>query len=263
MKTGLESKTVIVTGASGGIGSTVATTFAEEGANVVLHYFRNRGRAEQVAEQIPDERSLCVGADLRDEAQVAALFEQVVNRFGVPHVLVANAGLWPANHTPFYEMTLQQWNETLAANLTSAFLCAKHFCNRIRNSGIDDPSIVLVGSTAGQLGEAGHADYAAAKSGVMQGLMLSLKNEIVQIAVRGRVNAVCPGWTITPMTEKFADDPSAMNKALATIAMNKVGRPLDIASAIVFLASPRLSGHVSGHALFVHGGMEGRLLNDL
>ena len=114
--------------------------------------------------------------------------------------------------------------------------------------------------TAGHVGEAGHGDYATAKSGVMHGLLTTLKNEIPRIAPRGRINAVCPGWTMTPMAAKFADNKNAMRRALQTIPLRKFGKPSDIAAAVVFLSSHELAGHITGQLLFVDGGMEGRVL---
>ena len=119
---------------------------------------------------------------------------------------------------------------------------------------------MLIGSTAGLIGEAGHADYAASKAGVIYGLTRSLKNEICRLAPRGRVNVVCPGWTFTPMTKRLAADPAKVQRVLQTIPLRKVGRAHDVAMAVVYLASSHLSGHVSGQVLTVSGGMEGRVL---
>jgi 3-oxoacyl-[acyl-carrier protein] reductase len=119
---------------------------------------------------------------------------------------------------------------------------------------------VFVGSTAGVFGEAGHADYAAAKSAITGGLLLSLKNEIVRIAPRGRVNAVAPGWTETPMTRGLVD-PDQVRAVSRTMALRKVASPNDVAAQVVVLASDRLSGHVTGQLVVVAGGMEGRTVH--
>src|SRR5213079_1123103 len=101
----------------------------------------------------------------------------------------------------------------------------------------------------------------AAKSAIVYGLLFSLKNEIVRIAPRGRVNAVCPGWTESPMTRTSLDDPGLVRRATRTMALRKVARPEDVARQVVALASDEISGHVTGQVVTVAGGMEGRLLH--
>ena len=157
-------------------------------------------------------------------------------------------------------MTLSRWNQTLAVNLTSVFLCMREFFRGIVRHKVAEPSAVLIGSTAGVFGEAGHADYAAAKAGLTYGLARSLKNEIARLAPRGRVNVVCPGWTVTPLTQRLTSQPEKVRRVLQTIPLRKVGRAHDVAMAVVYLASSHLSGHVTGQVLTVSGGMEGRVL---
>jgi 3-oxoacyl-[acyl-carrier protein] reductase len=259
MDTALAGRVVLVTGASGGIGGAVVRAFVAEGARVAAHSHRHRERAEALAREL-GERCLPLGADLTREADTERLFADTESRLGPVEVLVANAGLWPPEYVPLEEMTLTQWDATLAANLTSVFLCLRAFCRGIRRHRLTDPAAVLVGSTAGVFGEAGHADYAAAKAGLTYGLARTLKNEIARLAPRGRVNVVCPGWVVTAMTQDFTADPERVRRTLQTIPLRKVGRPDDVAAAIVYLASSRLAGHVSGQVLMVSGGMEGRLL---
>src|SRR6185437_7421257 len=121
METGLNEKVVVVTGASGGIGSAIARRFAEEGAKVVVHYRRQRAQAEAL--KLPREQSLLVGADLTKEAHVRRLFASAVKRFGRVDTLIANAGSWETRDVPLQEMSLRQWQATLDAVLTSTFLC--------------------------------------------------------------------------------------------------------------------------------------------
>jgi 3-oxoacyl-[acyl-carrier protein] reductase len=253
METGLAGKTVLVTGASGGIGSACARAFAAEGARVVVHFHTNRERAETLAAELGS--AVAVGADLTDEAQVERLFADA----GGVDVCVANAGVWPRPDEPVWELPLERWEATLRANLTATFLTAKHFLRDVERNG--HGSLVLVGSTAGRFGEAGHADYAAAKAAIQQGLLLSLKNEIVRVAPRGRVNAVAPGWTYSPMT-RGALDPAVVDRISRTMALRKVATADDIARAVVVLASDELSGHVTGELVTVAGGMEGRTLHE-
>jgi 3-oxoacyl-[acyl-carrier protein] reductase len=157
-------------------------------------------------------------------------------------------------------MTLQQWNDTLNTNLTSTFLCFREFFRGIEKNSLKAPSAVIIGSTAGIYGEANHADYAASKAALTYGFLASLKNEIVRIAPYGRINAVCPTWTLTPMAEDFLKDREAVIRALQTVPLRKFVRPEDVANLCLFLSSPHLAGHISGQSIPVAGGMEGRVL---
>src|SRR5262249_5036294 len=140
------------------------------------------------------------------------------------------------------------------------FLCARAFFRGIARHRLADPAAVLIGSTAGLFGEAGHADYAAAKAGLTFGLARPLKNETCRLAPPGPANLACPGWTFTPMTGSLAADPDRVRRVLQTVPLRKVGRAEDVARAAVYLASGHLAGHVSGQVLTVAGGMEGRVL---
>jgi len=256
MDTGLAGKRVLVTGASGGIGSACARAFAAEGARVAIHYHRGRERAEELAAELGG--APVVSADLTDETQVAALFEEVRGQLGGVDVCAAVAGVWPSADEPVWELALERWEATLRANLTATFLTSRAFLREVERNG--HGSLVLVGSTAGRFGEAGHADYAAAKSAIQVGLLLSLKNEIVRVAPKGRVNAVAPGWTVSPMT-RGSLDPEVVDRVTRTMALRKVAVADDIARAVVVLASDELSGHVTGELVTVAGGMEGRTIH--
>jgi 3-oxoacyl-[acyl-carrier protein] reductase len=251
VETGLAGKRVLVTGGSGGIGSVCAREFAAEGAHVIVHYRNGRERAEAVAAEIGAE---VVQADLTVESQVDALFEQA----GPLDVCAAVAGEWPREDVPVWELPLERWEATLRANLTSSFLTARGFLRSVAER--EHGSLVLVGSTAGIFGEAGHADYAAAKAGLV-GLLQSLKNEVVRVAPLARVNAVFPGWTESPMTRGLIDQ-KHVGRISRTMALRKVARPEDVARQIVVLASDELSGHVTGQVVTVAGGMEGRVVHE-
>lgn len=258
METGLAGKRVLVTGASGGIGAACARAFAAEGSRVAVHFHRGRERAETVAADC--DGAVLVQADLRREEEADRLFEDARASLGGLDVCAAVAGLWPEEDVPLWRLSLDRWQETLAANLTATFLTARGFLREVERSGRG--SLVLVGSTAGIFGEAGHADYASAKAAIAHGLLLSLKNEIVRIAPGGRVNVVCPGWTISPMTRGTLDDPALVERATRTMPLRKVGQPEDVARQVVALSSDEVSGHVTGQVILVAGGMEGRVLHD-
>lgn len=214
---------------------------------MVAHYHRGRERAEALGDV------LLVGADLTREEEVERLFEGA----GPLDVCAAVAGVWPKDDVPVWELSLERWRATLDANLTSTFLTARGFLRQLEGDG----ALVLVGSTAGLIGEAGHADYAAAKSALLGGLLLSLKNEVVRRSPGVRVNAVAPGWTESPMTRGHVSE-EQVARISRTMALRKVAQPEDIAAQVVVLASPVVSGHVTGQVVTVAGGMEGRVVHD-
>jgi len=255
--TGLSGKGVLVTGASGGIGVACARAFAAEGARVAVHFHRGEERARALAEELGGAPRL--QADLTAEDDVERLFAEARGALGAVDVCAAVAGVWPSEDVPVWELPLARWEDTLRTNLTSVFLTARGFLREVARNG--HGSLVFVGSTAGLFGEAGHADYAAAKSAVLGGLLLSLKNEIVRVAPRGRVNAVAPGWTESPMTRGHVG-PEQVARLTRTMPLRKVALPEDVARQVVVLASDVLSGHVSGQVVTVAGGMEGRVLHD-
>jgi 3-oxoacyl-[acyl-carrier protein] reductase len=245
MDTGLAGKRVLVTGASGGIGAACARAFLAEGAWVAAHYHRGRERAEVLGANV------VAGADLTKEDDVERLFAEV----GHVDVCAAVAGVWPREDVPVWELPLERWEETLRANLTASFLTARAFY------GQGGETLVLVGSTAGVFGEAGHADYAAAKSALVHGLLFSLKNEVTRLSPTARVNAVAPGWTESPMTRGHVD-PDDVRRVSRTMALRKVAQPEDVARQVVVLASDVLSGHVTGQIVTIAGGMEGRTIHE-
>ena len=256
METALTGKGVVVTGASGGIGAACARAFAAEGALLAVHYHRGRERAEAVAAELGGAPT--IAADLTREDEVERLFSEARAALGDVDVCAAVAGAWPSEDLPVWELPLERWEHTLRLNLTATFLTARAFLREVERNG--HGSLVLVGSTAGLFGEAGHADYAAAKSAILYGLLLSLKNEITRIAPRARVNAVAPGWTESPMTRGHVD-PERVRAISRTMALRKVAQPEDVARQVVVLASDALSGHVTGQIVTVAGGMEGRTVH--
>jgi len=255
METGLSGRGVLVTGGAGGIGTAVVRAFADEGARVAVHYLTSETAANCLAEEVG---GVALRADLTVEDEADALVPEAARRIGRLDVCVANAGVWPSEDLPLWDLPIERWEAILRANLTATFLTARAFFRHAATTG--SGSLVMVGSTAGVFGEAGHADYAAAKGGILTGLLLSAKNEAARIGVR--VNAVAPGWTVTPMTTEAREDPALERRVTATMALQKLGTPEDVAQQIVVLASDRLSGHVTGQVVIVAGGMEGRLLQE-
>jgi 3-oxoacyl-[acyl-carrier protein] reductase len=255
VETGLAGKRVLVTGGAGGIGSACVRAFAAEGARVAIHY---RTSAEHAGELARETGGVALPADLAVEDEVDALFAAAERELGGLDVCAAVAGFWPREDEPVWELPLDRWEATMRSNLTATFLTARAFLRVVERTGRG--SLVLVGSTAGRFGEAGHADYAAAKAAIQVGLLLSLKNEMVRIAPLGRVNAVGPGWTYSPMTRGELD-PAFVERLSRTMALRKVAQAEDVARAVVALASDELSGHVTGELVTVAGGMEGRTVH--
>ncbi|KAJ3513384.1 hypothetical protein NLJ89_g2981 [Agrocybe chaxingu] len=260
MELGLENVHVLITGASGGIGLETAEVFYGKCAIVTAHYNTNFKPLENFA----SSRSQAIKADLTKEDEVIQLFESAEKLYGPVQILVINHAIHAAETNYLWDMSLDQWKCTIDSNLTSSFLVAREYMRHLKKMSVDlkdDASIILIGSTAGKYGEAGHADYAASKSAMMYGLTMTLKNEIVKIAPKARVNCIGPGWVKTPMVAELLKDPNVTYAALATTPLKKVAMPGDIANQIVVLSSNKISGHVTGQVLMVEGGMEGRLLN--
>jgi NAD(P)-dependent dehydrogenase (short-subunit alcohol dehydrogenase family) len=258
--TDLKDKHIVITGASGGIGIAIVKQFLSEGGLVSAAYNTSRRELSRL-EQDWSGSIITIKADVRDEKQVENVFREGEESYGRVDVLVANAGIAnPLAHVQ--EMSLKQWENTISVNLTGTFLCAKYFFQSLQKFPDEHGNLILIGSTAGLIGEAGFCDYSASKAG-MHGLLMSLKNEIVHLAPKGRVNLVNPGWTLTPMVEGLEDDHEKVKRILQTMPIRKLARPEDIASTVLYLASDRLSGHVSGQTITVAGGMEGRVLFEL
>jgi len=255
MDTGLDGKGVLVTGGAGGIGTAIVRAFAAEGARVAVHHHRSVDEARALA---GDVGGISLRADLTIEEEADRLVPEAVDALGRLDVCVANAGRWPSEDAPIWDLSLDRWEATIAANLTATFLTARGFLRHASVTG--SGSLVLTASTAGTFGEAGHADYAAAKGAMMTGLLLSVKNEAARIGPGVRVNAVAPGRTVTPMIGEKGLDDDHVARVTSTMALKKLGRPEDVAAQVVVLASDELSGHMTGQVVTVSGGMEGRLV---
>ncbi len=261
LETGLQGLRVLITGASGGIGGAMAAAFAAEGCELILH----AGTREQPLRERAEAESwtACVGSgDLRDPTTADAMIDLGIERFGGVDVCIANAGEWPEAEVPLAELDDDRIREVLEVNLLGTMWTARAFLAGLSRRSDVRPevgaSLCMTGSTAGRFGEAGHCTYAVAKAG-MYGLLRTLKNEIVALDPYGRVNLVEPGWTVTPMARAALDRPGSIEGVLRTMPLRQLARPEDIARAVLVLSSPHLSRHVSGEALTVAGGMEGRV----
>ncbi len=262
MDTGLKGKTVLLSGASGGIGSEIARYFDREGSRLILTYLDDdRGKVEikQLEETLKGDYIKIV-ADLTIEEEVDKIFKAGEDKYGRIDILVACAGVWSETKN-VADRTLEEWDRAFALNSTADFLLTRGFFRNLRKHREDHASVVYIGSTAGMIGEAMHHDYAATKSAIIYGLAQSLRVEILDYAKRGRVNVVCPGWCATPITEEMLQDKQFVHEITSTIPLRKVSTPKDIAAAVIYMASDELAGHVSGAVLAVGGGMNGRLLH--
>ena len=249
----LIGKVAIVTGASAGIGRAAAFALAAQGAKVVVADV-DVTRGEQVASDINDKggTAVFVRADVSDDTSVAALVAETVAQFGGLDVAFNNAGI-EGTPAPTAECTPENWQRTLAVNLTGVWSCMRHEIPRMLERG--GGSIVNMSSVAGLVGFATTPAYTASKHGVV-GLT---KTAALDYAEQGiRVNAVCPGVIDTEMVERFTGgQPEAEAAMVATEPVGRLGRPEEIADTVVWLCSDR-SSFVTGQAIAVDGGFVAR-----
>ncbi len=243
----LRGRRALVTGGSRGVGRATARMLAEAGADVGIGFHSRAAEAEDVVRDLRARGVLAwaEAGDVADPGTAVRLAERCRREFGGLDLFIGNAGIWTPEDAPLVEMTDAQWRRTIAANLDSVFYTTRAAAAIMADGG----RIVLVGSTAGQRGEAGHADYAATK-----GAMISMvKGIAVELAPRGiTVNCVAPGWIDTEMCEvPYAGDGRAAIEA--AIPLGRIASPEDIAGPIVFLCSP-LARHITGEILNVNGG---------
>jgi 3-oxoacyl-[acyl-carrier protein] reductase len=243
---GLAGRVALVTGGNRGIGRATALLLARAGADVGITYHRRAADAERTvaAIQAVGCRSVALNGDLADAGTVERIFDAAVKELGPLDLFVGNAGIWPPEEVALRDLDELRWRATMAADLDAVFLTTRAALRRMRPGG----RIVLVGSTAGQRGEAYHADYAATK-----GAMISLvKSLAVECAPDITVNCVAPGWVDTEMAAgALSGDAGA--RIAATIPLRRVAAAEDVAGPIVFLCSD-LARHITGEILNVNGG---------
>ena len=243
----LSGKRAVVTGASRGIGAATARLLAAAGADVVVGYRTRAADAQAVAKSCMalGVRSFPHAADLSTRSGNQSLMDRSVEELGGVDIYVGNSGVWPDRPVPVAEIEDDRWRSTMALNLDGMF----YGCRAAAPVLTDGGRIVLVSSTAGQRGEAFHADYAATK-----GAMIAfVKSLAVELAPRGiTVNTVAPGWVDTDAVSRpFAGDGRRLIEA--AIPLGRVATPEDIAGPIAFLCS-HLARHVTGEVLNVNGG---------
>jgi len=253
----LRGQKALVTGASSGIGRAVAAALGEAGADIVVNYVGNSEGADAVATEIRNHGVEVYThlADVSQEGEVRAMFETMIGKFGTIDILVANAGL--QRDAAFLDMTLEQWNKVLSVNLTGQFLCAREALREFLRRGVvpavscSAGKIICMSSVHEVIPWAGHANYAASKGGIML-MMKSLAQEVAPRRVR--VNAIAPGAIRTPINRPAWETPEAYQALMKLIPYGRIGEPVDIARAAVWLASDA-SDYVVGTTLFVDGGM--------
>ena len=243
----LSGARALVTGGSRGIGAATARLLAQSGAQVVVGYRSRMADATRVVEELRafGVRAEAFGADISTREGAESLVAETLRVFGGLDLFVGNAGIWPAEEVPLTEMDDERWLRTIRENIDSIFYTTRAVAGAMSDRG----RIVLVSSTAGQRGEAMHADYAATKGAVIS----FTKSLAVELAPRGiTVNAIAPGWVDTDMVaEPMAGEGRA--RIASSIPLGRIASAEDIAGPILFLCSP-LARHITGEILNVNGG---------
>jgi glucose 1-dehydrogenase len=252
----LKGQIALVTGANSGIGEACARHAAAAGATVAVNYVSGQDKAEAIVADITATggRAASFLADVSNEEQVLSMYDAIRTQFGTLDIVVANAGL--QRDSAIETMTVAQWDMVIDVNLKGQFLCAREAAKEFQRRGMRDVSkalgkIICMSSVHQLIPWARHANYAAAKGGVLM-LMQSLAQELA--GRRIRVNGIAPGAIATPINRSAWETSEAEAKLLDLIPYNRVGVPDDIGRAAVWLASDA-SDYVVGSTLFVDGGM--------
>lgn len=243
----LEGKTALVTGASRGIGRQVALTLAKKGAAVIVNYNGSQARAEEVVKEITENggKAAVCGCDVSDFSKAEDMIKNIIKEYGSIDILVNNAGVTRDNL--LMKMSEEDFDKVISTNLKGAFNCIKHVSRQMlrQKSG----RIISISSVVGIAGNAGQANYAASKAGII-GLTKSVAKELGSRGIT--VNAIAPGYVETEMTDGLSDELKA--KMVENIALKRAGKPEDIANAVAFLVSEEAS-YITGQVISVDGGM--------
>lgn len=243
----LDGKTAIVTGASRGIGAEIAKHLAKEGARVVVNYSGSQSKAEDVVKEIEAAggEAYAVQASVGDAESVTAMIATTLERFGTIDILVNNAGITRDNL--LMRMKESEWDDVINTNLKGVFLCTKAVTRQMMKQRAG--RIINIASIVGVSGNAGQANYVAAKAGVI-GLTKTTAKELASRNIN--VNAIAPGFITTEMTDELPEE--VKTQMLSQIPLAKLGNPSDVAKAVLFFASDD-SNYITGQTLHVDGGM--------
>jgi 3-oxoacyl-[acyl-carrier protein] reductase len=250
----LAGRVALVTGGSRGIGAATVRLFRQAGARVAFSYRAAEAQALALQEELGGpQQCFAIRQELASAGDGAALVAAAVAHFGWLDCMVANHGIWPPHDAPIGSMTDTQWRGTMGINLDSVFGLIRASVAQMQaqpsNGGVKG-HVVLVSSTAGQRGEAFHADYAASK-GALISMTKGLSTELAGEGIY--VNCVAPGWVRTEMSQATLDDPATAGKVFGVIPLGRVATPEEIAGPILFLCTP-WAGFVSGEIFNVNGG---------
>ena len=247
MQLNLADKVAVVTGGSRGIGRAIATTLAAAGAAVVVNYKGNQAAADAVVAEIAGAggQALALQADLSQAAEVEQMFKAVIERFGKVDILVNNAGI--TRDGLLLRMKEDDFDAVLATNLRAIFLCTKAVLRPMTKAR--SGRIINISSVVGLMGNAGQANYAAAKAGMI-GFTKSTAREMASRSIT--VNAVAPGYIETELTGVLSDQ--IKGAILESIPLGRLGTPQDVANMVCFLASDA-AAYITGQTLTVDGGM--------
>lgn len=241
------TKSALVTGASRGIGRSIALQLAEEGYNVAVNYAGSKEKAEAVVEEIKAKGvdSFAIQANVADADEDKAMIKEVVSQFGSLDVLVNNAGITRDNL--LMRMKEQEWDDVIDTNLKGVFNCIQKATPQMlrQRSG----AIINLSSVVGAVGNPGQANYVATKAGVI-GLTKSAARELASRGIT--VNAVAPGFIVSDMTDALSDE--LKEQMLTQIPLARFGQDTDIANTVAFLASDKAK-YITGQTIHVNGGM--------